>query len=104
MSPQKIQNVPSAGTTALPDIKYRTIPTVFPSNEGARMLFILSMISTYSTVSRDSSNLLILVYIEANLDPLKKSFAHLPVLHGVVDSIAASSGEIVAWLGGVLIP
>ena len=48
MSPQKIQNVPSAGTTALPDIKYRTIPTVFPSNEGARVLFILSMISTYS--------------------------------------------------------
>ena len=56
------------------------------------------------TVSRDSSNLLILVYIEANVDPLKKSFAHLQIRHGVVDSIAVSHAEIMAWLHGVLIP
>ena len=35
------------------------------------------------TVRRDSSNLPILVYREANLDPCKKCFAHLLSLRGV---------------------
>ena len=56
------------------------------------------------TVSRDSNNLLILVYREVSLDPLKKGIAHLLVHHGVADSIAVSRAEIVAWLHGVLIP
>ena len=55
-------------------------------------------------MSRDSNDLLILVYREANVDPLKKGFAHLLVRHGVLGSIAVSHAEIVTWLHGVQIP